>query len=466
MIAEPEISDCRVLPQDTDAESGLVGSLVLLGDDRAKFSKVRRLIAARDFTIAEHGILFGVLCDLHDRGVKFDGLIVRAELERRGTLKDLGGIAGLVKILNAVPSAAHAEHYAEIVAEKSREREAINICTNAISRLYSAHRYEGGEQIIADAWGKLRRIGQDNRRNESIRIGDAVQSFLADAEVGICESVRTGFQQLDQDYLGVVAMGGYTLVAARPSMGKSTFIRSLLADRARAGMSVGLIAREERQKKIAGNYLSAESRIENSRLANPPYNEEHWRELLPAASRIDKWKLIVNDSARTIEDVIAAAESMVMEHGCQIIAVDHLHLIGTRYRYERTLDRLTEVSHSLKDLWKELGVAGIVAAQLSRPPKGTIPDPPEPTDLRECGALEEHADSILFLHREDYYHRNDRNWTPDGKCHVGIAKNRNGPVGGIMIDAELQVQTFTDNGPEDIFADKPARAPRVDVDVL
>lgn len=438
-------------PHDHNAEMALLGSAMLLGDDRATFSKIRHRIAPGHFYQSDYGVIYGVLCDLFDADVKFDFVPIRAELARRQLLEEIGGVVELAKLLNSVPNAAHAEHYADIVARCAKEREAISIFNAALRDLHAAHSIRDNTDHIARTIAKLRKLDAEGARLSIVKLDQAVQRYMDNADSGEFTSIDTGFAALDMpdhegnSFRGVFRLGGYTIIAARPSIGKSCMIRDRLLFLSMAGMHTGLIAVEEDESKIAGNCLSSVTGINNHRVADPrSWGNHEWEQVRDGAVKLSKAPMFLNDSCKTVADVIGAAEVLATEFKCRVIAVDHLHLIRSGRRFDRRHDELTDISWDLKNTWKGLKVCGLVAAQLNRPEKGRVPAPPELTDLRECGGIEEHADAVLFLHREDYYHRNDPDYRADNKCHVGIAKNRNGAVGGVMVMADLAHQRFMD----------------------
>jgi replicative DNA helicase len=435
----------RLPPMAIDAEQSLVASVMLMGDTLIQARKIFDQVRDSDFAQADHGYMFGVLRELCSRNVRFDAVTMRAELVKRRILEEVGGTEYIAKMLNVMPSYAHVEHYMKIVIDLSRERQAITVANELIQQLNQPTRMTDRIGIISDASNKLRRICEPAAKLETVSLESAVMDFVEAAEHGGAEAIDTGFADLDRDYRGVLTIGGYTIVAGRPSMGKSTWVRDMIRNRAASGIKCGLIAREERTHKIAGNYLSSVSMIENSKVANPPWAEFEYKEIYRAVGVLAKLPLWINDSSRTIEEVVTVAEMMALDKGCKIVAVDHLHLIATRQFYEKKIDKLTDISQALKDCFKRLGIVGVVAAQLRRPPSANgEPGPPELDDLRECGALEEHADAVLMLHRDDYYNRNTENYKPDGLCQIGICKNRNGAVGRIKLQADLAHQRFVD----------------------
>jgi len=436
-------------PHDFEAEKCAIASMMLSGDDRLAFAKIRRLVWGDAFYSADHQIIYRVACDLADAGSPIDATLIRAELSKRGLLSECGGTAYLANILNAVPSAVHGPQYATVVADRAREREGIRVANKLAQRLMQPIGDGGAQEIIQRAITALWKISTSGKQLSIRKLEDVLHDFIEAREGGNAITMPTGYPSLDDNFAGILTRGGYTAVCARPSMGKSTFVRDLLGRRAATGEKVGLIAVEENENKIAGNYVSAQSGIENSKIAYGNWGENEWREVTGAVSRMAAWPLFLTDSAFSLVDIQTAMELLVTQHGCTTIAIDHIHLISNPSDGNDSAERkLNEISQCIKETIKRLKVCGIVAAQLSRPPKTVkYPDPPRMDDVRQSGGIEEHADAMLMLHREDYYRRHDPSWNANGLCQVVIAKNRNGPVGDAVLKAELQYQRFAELPP-------------------
>jgi replicative DNA helicase len=218
-------------------------------------------------------------------------------------------------------------------------------------------------------------------------------------------------------------------------------------------MPCGLVAVEENRDKIAGNVISNLATIENAKLAYGKLSHLEADAVADAVASTARMPLWGVDTALTVPDVMSAMEMLVTQKGCKVVAIDHIHLLGTGRRENRN-DELRDISAAMKSAFKRLNIVGIVAAQLSRPPeKGREPPPPHLSDLRESGSLEEHADAALMLHRRDYYHRGERNYSPDHLCQAFVRKNRNGAVGEIVLRAELEYQRFVDESAVDPWSE-------------
>lgn len=439
--ADPELD--RLPRMDLNAEMSVLGAMALCGDDRATFRATRRLLWPLAFYDIDHQLIFRVLCEADDAGKPIDTLLLRSELERRKDLETIGGTVALARIIDSVPSPAHGPHYAAIVAGHARAREAIAAVNAMTVALMEPSRLAPDvNETIGIAANRLASICATGQEMKAWTISEAVDRFMNNRQNGQCVTAQqVGIEDLDRDYLGMFRFGGYTLVAARPSMGKSTLIRWMLTKLAISGTTCGLIAIEENETKIAGNVLSHISEIENDHIAYGKWTAPQQQTIRTAAGSLASAPLYCVDTAFSLSDVLSAAEMMIGQHGCKVVAVDHLHLIDG-VRAETRQEEISKISGALKNLWKRRNVVGIVAAQLNRPEKGQCPPPPQLTDLRGSGALEEHADAVLMLHRKDYYFRGSENYTPDGLAQLLIRKNRNGAVGEVVMKAQLQFQRF------------------------
>lgn len=427
------------LPHDADAEAAAVGSFAMA--DEVTQRRIRLRLAPSDFYVPAHGLVYAAACTLLDAGRPLDAVTLGAALRESGRLPEVGGIGGLVELLGTVPNPMHGEHYADKVFAYSQRRQAIRAMRAAAARLEGDVTEAEVAAVIRGGASSL--VGIANRHgNVSVwSLEEAVHGWLDRREQGHQPALETGIGALDA-YVGVFRFGGYTLVGGRPSQGKSTLVRWLLGEWARAGTPVGIVALEEDRDKIAGNYLSAETGIENDHLAYHKLGTAETGAVLRAIPKLAAMKWHGCDTAFTLSEVSAAVETLAVEKGCRVIAVDHIHLVQHEGRAESRNVALTEMSGALKRLARLHNVVLVVAAQLSRPPKQQgIPDPPKLTDLRESGSLEQDADAVLMVHREDYYRPRE---TPTHAVEIGIEKNRNGKRGVAVLREELMYQRFAE----------------------
>ncbi len=426
-------------PHSLDDEAACIGS-VMLCDDPTQQRRLRAMLSRDDFFHPDHAAIFDCVGSLIDADKPVDTVTVRAALRDRGVLEEVGGVQHLAKIIGTVPTWRHGEHYARRVQGMAIRRQAIKRCESLAERLHQPAELEHAEQTVQRCISDLWRLLTRRSRVQVFSMESMLLTWIERRQEKGPPCLLSGIDVLDE-FAGIFALGGYTILAGRPSMGKSTFLRWLLGQWAAAGTPVGLVACEEDQNKIAGNYLSAETGMENDAVAYRDLGQGQWNQIMDATAGLAQRPWFGVDSAFTLNEVSTAIEMLVMEHSCKVIGVDHLHLIRLEQRMENEQREIKEVSRRLKELAKQHGVVLIAAAQLSRPAeKVAVPKPPTLTDLRASGAIEEHADAVLLLHREDYYRPRE---TATRECDVIVAKNRNGKRGTCVLTAELERQRFS-----------------------
>lgn len=424
-------------PYDLDAERSFLGSLAI-STDESQQRRMRAMLTADAFYLPDHRHIFTGMASIIDDQKPLDVVTLRAAMKQRNTWEGVGGDAYLATILNKVPDYTHGEHYGRIIEELSLRRAGVEVGKHLANRLMLPALEETATQVLESSINEVVKIRQRRSRVDIFSLGDIVAEFLVSKDENKPAALMTGIHRLD-DFCGIFGFGKYTVVAGRPSMGKSTLVRWLLEVWAMAGSAVGLVAVEEDRQKIAGNYLSSLSEIENSVVAYHDLDADQSRRAVAAHGDLARCQWYGVDTAFSITEVCNAVELLVTEKHCRVVAVDHLHLISSDRHYESEQREVKEISRRLKEIGKRHGIVLIVAAQLSRPEKIRIPPPPTLTDLRASGGIEEHADAAVMLHREDYYRRDV---TPTHMCEIIIAKNRNGRTGKTSLYEELKYQKF------------------------
>ncbi len=431
----------KLPPHDLGAERCVIASLVL--GDIAVQAQIRGLLRGTDFYSSDHQTVFDAACGLLDAGAKLDGVQVRAELENRGLLSDIGGVSFLMSILEAVPTASHGRHYAEIVRDRSVKRLLIAHGGECIREGYAPSRLNDADELIARASRRLSDITVSGRSASFWSISSLLGNVVEQLEAGGAQLIPFGVDPIDA-HTGGIGIGEMCIVGARPSMGKSTFLRQVMVSAARKGTPVGFISLEEGGLKIARNVLSAYCGIENQKLRKGQLVKEEWDGVMSGVADLGNLPILMSDSARRIRDIRALVMLWAVKHGVKLIILDYLQRVrgglGTS-EYEK----VSAVSGELSDLWKEAGVAAVVAAQLNRGVESRGDKRPNMADLRSSGQIEQDADSIVFLHREDYYHMDDPNYTPNHTAEFIIAKWRDGARGGtVKMRSNLKYQRFVD----------------------
>jgi replicative DNA helicase len=442
----------RLPPHDMDAEAATLASFAT--GDAAVRSAIRATVKKSDFYQVDHQIIYGALCDLADRQDELDMIVVRSELDRRGVLEEIGGTEFLGQVLSCMPSPCHGEHYARIVKDRSRLREIIRI-TGEIGGMAWAPGADG-DDLAQSALDRITRLVSAGHSADYCKLGDAVAEVLDDLDRQASPLISTGYAILDTE-IGGVGDGEMVLVAARPSIGKSTLLRQMAVRIAKGGTPVGFLSLEEPRKKIARNILSAEGMIENRKLRSGYLCREEMDSLIAAAAQLYDLPLYLsNGSCRRMPDIRAMVHLWVARHGVKMIFLDYMQRVQSpgKDRYEQ----VSNASLELSNLWKDVGVGAIVAAQLNRALEGRQDKRPTMADLRDSGQLEQDADGIIFLHREDYYRCSDPEYQPDGIAELIVAKWRDSARGvTVKLQSDLRHQTFRE------IPESQARTPYVEV---
>lgn len=441
----------RLPPSSIEAERCLLASMML---DRGVIPDALAAIGRDDFYQSDHQIIFDALAGLYAADAQIDALVVREELIRRGLFEECGGMAYLAKILDSVPSSAHAPQYAGIVRQKSIWRGLIAAANDALRDGYAAQDEDAAE-AVGRTMARLAKLMGTGKSLGYTSLADAVAAAYEQIGAGEVPLIPTGFRDLDA-IVGGIAPGEMLVIGARPSMGKSTLGRQFAVRIARTGYPVGIISLEESIPKMARNLLSSEASVENQRLRRGELVEHDWRELAGGVARLSAMPVFMADRAFRPAAIRAVVSRWVERHGVRLVILDYLQRVqaGGKDRFEKVTNASLEISAMLK----ELGVAGVVMSQLKRETdrRNTRPGM---SDLRESGQIEQDADGIALLHREDYYRATDpaRASEPmDGVAELIIAKWRDAARGKtVKLKSNLRYQRFEDfeEAIEDPFQD-------------
>lgn len=446
----------RLPPQDLNAEQCTIGALILAGNDQATFAEVRTIISADDFYRSDHATLFQAIEHLRRTGKPVDAVTLRDELIRAKEWDNIGGVAYIGELLNSVPSAAHAMHYAKIVRDKSIGRTIIAIAGRTLSEAFAPTGIDfeyrnllakaSSEFAIAAARGSGLRI----RRLAEIE-ADCFEALTDGRNPPMME---TGLASLD-DCIGGMPIGGFTQIWARPSVGKSAFARAIAMNLARGGTPIGVITLEETEEKIANNIVSNEANIESWRLMKRQVNAEDRAKYLAAANAHFNWPLFIAPEPIKLSEVESAATLLVARHGCRALIVDHVHLIdGEPGKNDNRTNEVTKISGSLKQIGRRNGIAMIACCQLKRNTSGGMEHPPTLDSVRDSGALEQDGDLIIGLHREDL-NREPENF--DDQLLAIVLKNKFGKTGRMPFLWNGDYQRISEWIPKEARGDTPAQ---------
>jgi replicative DNA helicase len=391
-------------------------------------------LKADDFYSDAHKEIFDAMVRIFDRSEPVDLVTVVEELRQRTTLEAVGGVSYITDLSMAVPSTANIKYYVGIVEEKSILRRLISACNDVIRESYEAR--EDIELIVDHAEKKIFEITQRNTTSDF----EPIKTILLDTYTKIEElsknkgkiiGIPTGFTDFDQKTSGLNP-SDFVLVAARPSMGKTSFVLNVAQYAAlHANVPTAIFSLEMSKDQLVQRMLSSESNVELQKIRTGELTEEEWIKLVEAAGPLSQAPIYIDDTPGiSVMEMRSKARRLKMEKGLGLIVIDYLQLMSGRGRAESRQQEISEISRSLKALARELSVPVVTLSQLSRAPEARTDHRPMLSDLRESGAIEQDADLVAFLYRDEYYN-------PDTEkkniAELIIAKQRNGPTGTVEL---------------------------------
>ena len=433
----PEVSTPeRTLPHNLEAEKSVLGAILV---NNEAFNHAAEVIDGRDFFRDAHRRIFDKMVLLSERGDAIDLVTLKEELARMGELEAVGGPAYVASLADGVPRSANVEHYARIVKEKATLR---NLIFSANKILANAYQAEDDPDVILDGAEKaIFEIAEDRVRAGFTPLKDLVQSSFATIEKlqqhkGMVTGVPTGFVDLDEMTSGLQP-SDLVLVAARPSMGKTSFVLNIAQHVGiHTEMTVGFFSLEMSKEQLFMRMLTGEARIDAHRFRSGYLNEKDYGRLSHALGTLAEARVYIDDTASIgVLEMRAKARRLQAEHGLNLLIIDYIQLMQGRGRFESRQAELASISRSLKGLAKELQVPVVALSQLSRAPETRSDHRPQLSDLRESGALEQDADVVMFIYRDEQYRDADGqpNQESEGVAEIIIGKQRNGPVGTVKL---------------------------------
>jgi replicative DNA helicase len=441
-ISSPTKNIDKLPPQSIDAEMATLGSMLL---DEKIIPEVMEKIDASLFYKREHSLLFESIISLFDARKGIDILTVSEDLRKKKQLEAVGGASYLTTLTDFVPSSARALYYADIVKEKGVLRALIDSSTQIIS---SAYTDEQDVSVLLDKAEKLIFEISDKRiEGGYVHIKDIIKGGIELIESlyhkkSHVTGIPTGFKDFDLKTAGL-QKGDLIIVAGRPSMGKSAFGVCVAAHAAiEENVPVAIFSLEMSKEQLMQRLLCSEAKVEVNRVRTGFLAPSEWPILTSAAGKLSEAPIYIDDTpAINVFELRAKARRMKAHHNIQLILVDYLQLIRGMRRIDSRQQEISEISQSLKALAKELGVPVIAISQLSRAVESREGHRPKLSDLRESGAIEQDADVVCLLFREEYYKPSEEN---RGIAEVIIAKQRNGPVGSIPLAFLKEFTKFAD----------------------
>jgi replicative DNA helicase len=421
----------RVPPQNNEAEQSVLGAVFL---SKEALITAIEILRPEDFYKTAHQRIFKTMQDLYERGEPVDLVTVTAELQDHKLLDEVGGVTYLTEIARSVPTAANIEYYARIVEEKSLLRRLILTATQIANDGYS--REDDVTQILADAERYILEIAQNRNSGGFVPIRDVLLEtyerieFLSQRR-GDVTGIPSGYPDLDKMTSGF-QRSDLIILAARPSVGKTAFALNVAQNvAARAGETVAIFSLEMAASQLVQRMICAEGNLDASRMRTGWLEEDDWQKLTMAIGTLAKAPIYIDDTPGiTVQDIRAKCRRLQAEKGLGLIVIDYLQLIQGRGRGENRQQEVSEISRTLKGIARELNVPIIALSQLSRSVEQRQDKRPMMSDIRESGSIEQDADIVAFLYRDDYYDKETEN---KNVIEVIIAKQRNGPTGTVEL---------------------------------
>lgn len=419
----------KVPPHDNVAEQSVLGAVLI---DKDTMVDVAEFLRPHHFYSPIHSMVFQAMIELYESHEPIDVVTTAAQLKKKGTLKDIGGTAYLSDLVNVVPTSAHAEQYARIITESATKRRLVEAAAKITEM---AFREEGGAQsIVNDAESEIFAIAQSTTRRDFIPIKDALASSFDRLDelhkrAGGLRGVPTGFTEVDTKLAGMQD-ANLIILAARPGTGKTAMILNIAQHvTVKEKIPVGIFSLEMSKEELVDRLLVSQADIDAWRLKTGKLTDDDFTKLSDAMGELAEAPLFIDDTpGMNIIEMRTKARRLQVEHGVKLIIVDYLQLCDPGRKFDNRVQEVSIISQSLKNLARELRIPVLACSQLSRAVESRGTRIPELSDLRESGSIEQDADVVMFLYREE---GDQAMWGDQIQTKLRIAKHRNGPLGEI-----------------------------------
>ena len=422
----------RILPHSIEAEQSVIGSMIM---DREAIVVASEIITGDDFYSKQYGILFETMVELNDEGKPVDLVTLQDRLKEKDVPPEVSSLEFVRDLITAVPTSANIKYYANIVAEKSTLRRLIKINEEIANTCYVGK--ESLEVILEDTEKRIFDLVQRRNMEDFVPIRQVVMNAMdriekASHNKGNVTGVATGFIDLDYKTAGMQP-SDLILIAARPSMGKTAFVLNIAEYVAfRQNQTVAIFSLEMSKEQLVNRLFSMESKVDSQHLRTGNLSDDEWEELNESAGVIGKSNLIIDDTPGiSISELRSKCRKYKLEHHLDMIIIDYLQLMtGSGRSTDSRQQEISDISRSLKALARELNVPVMALSQLSRAVEQRPDHRPMLSDLRESGAIEQDADVVMFIYRDDYYNKDTER---KNISEIIIAKQRNGPIGTVEL---------------------------------
>ena len=431
----------RVLPHSVEAEQSVIGSMLM---DKDAIIAASEIITAADFYQQSYGIMFEAMVELFNEGAPVDLITLQNRLKEKDVPPEVSSLEFVRDIITTVPTSANVRSYANIVYEKSVLRKLIKVNEEIANTCYAGK--EPLEQILAGTEKTIFDLLQNRNSGDFVPIRQVALNVLEKIETasksqGTVTGIPTGFIDLDYKTSGMQP-SDLVLIAARPSMGKTAFVLNLVDHVAvRKGLPCMIFSLEMSKEQLVNRMLSMESNVDSQKLRTGTLTDADWDAVVEGIGTIGSSKLVIDDTPGiSIMELRSKCRKVKLEHGLDLVMIDYLQLMsGSGKNGDNRQQEISEISRSLKAIARELSVPVIALSQLSRACETRTDHRPMLSDLRESGAIEQDADVVMFLYRDDYYNKDTDN---PNTAEVIIAKQRNGPIGTVYLGWKPELTRF------------------------
>ena len=435
-----EFTNDKMLPQSLEAEQAVLAAMF---NDRDAILEVIPLLKESDFYRHDHGVLFATMRKMNEQNIPVDLVTITAQLDKDGNLEKAGGITYVAQIANSLGSASNIVHYAGIVKEKAVLRDLISIASNISNRSYDDT--EETEKILDDAERMVLEISQKRARSGLTPISEVIDDTLSQLEIlsqkkeGLT-GLTSGFIDLDRITSGW-QKSDFIILAARPAMGKTAFALNMAQNAAIATHEpVAIFSLEMSKEQLVNRMVSSMAEIDQQTLRNGRIYGDDWVQLVNAIAPLAEAPVYIDDTpAISVREVRAKARRLKTERGLSLVIIDYLQLMGSTGRIESRQQEVSQISRSLKALARELDIPIIALSQLSRSVEQGQEKKPSLSHLRESGSLEQDADIVMFIYRDEYYNEDSEK---KGQAEIIIAKHRYGATGSVDLSFRKEFTKF------------------------
>lgn len=419
----------RVLPHRIEAEQSVIGAMLMNNDVIAKASE---MLSGGDFYSKQFGVVFDAMVEMNNEGKAVDPVTLQDRLKEKGVSEEISSLDYLKDVMKTLPVTKNAEQYMEIVAKLSTLRKLIKTAEDIEANCYSGN--EDMEVILDDAEKKIFSVTQNRKVDDFVPIDKVVMNAMDRIEAvykakGAVTGIESGFLDLDFMTAGF-QKSDLVIIAARPSMGKTAFVLNVAQHMAfKKDQAVAIFSLEMSKEQLVNRMFSLESRVDAQKIRTGTLTDADWKALIESAGNIGLSRLIIDDTPSiSITELRSKCRKYKAELGLDIIIIDYLQLMTGSGKSESHQQEISEISRSLKAVARELDVPVIALSQLSRAVESRPDKRPMLSDLRESGAIEQDADMVMFIYRDDYYNHDSEK---KGIAEIIVAKQRNGPIGTV-----------------------------------